>query len=128
MEMTGVKVGDEVRIFDVNGSRQNQPEGGWPGSVVKVGRALMTVEYEDRRRHDPQVFRIEDGSWNDKNYGHQRWVLTAERALENQRRNKAVDTLRRCGLMLRDGHGALYSTEDLEVIARVAVFRLEKTS
>lgn len=126
MEMTGVKVDDEVRVFDINAGRRRQPEGGWPGTVTKVGRALFTVEHEGDR--EGQVFRIEDGSWNNKNYGHQRWVLTAERAQANLRRAQAVETLRRCGLVLRDGHSSLYSTEDLEVIARVAVFRLEKTS
>ena len=41
--MADIKVGDEVLVFDVNGRRMGQPEGGWPGEVTKVGRRLAVM-------------------------------------------------------------------------------------
>ncbi|MEU4410720.1 hypothetical protein AB0F88_39970 [Streptosporangium sp. NPDC023963] len=37
-------VGQEVRVFDVNGS----PEDGWPGKVIMAGRRYATVTYRGR--------------------------------------------------------------------------------
>ena len=74
--MTGIKAGDEVRVYDVNSApaRRGQHDPGEPGKVVKVGRTLVHIEYF----HRTETFRIEDGRRND-NYGHQ-WFLTLEQA------------------------------------------------
>jgi hypothetical protein len=122
MNMTGVKTGDEVRVFDVNGRRKSQPEGGWPGVVTAVGRKLFTVEYP--RAPQGEVFRLETGQRHD-NYGHQ-WVLTEERASDETRRIAATDTLRRCRLQFSSlAAPGLYTTAQLEALAELAMSFLE---
>lgn len=44
--LKNLKVGDPVRVFDLNGSRVGQPPGGWEGTVTKKGTKLVTVAYE----------------------------------------------------------------------------------
>lgn len=85
--MPDIKVGDEVRVFDVNGSRMGQPQGGWHGSVVKVGRKLVDIKYGGRI----QKFRIDDRRSNDS-YGHQSFKTPAE-VTEDERREHAVEAL-----------------------------------
>lgn len=82
------KVGDEVRVFDVNGPRRGQPVAGYPGTVTKAGRKLFTVTYGGCS----QVFRLDTGQSNDA-YGHQS-VKTLEQAELDARRGRAVGTLR----------------------------------
>lgn len=59
-----LEVGDTVHVFDINGRRTGQPENGWIGRVTKVGRSLVTVEYD--RCHDG--FKLETLVINNK-YG-----------------------------------------------------------
>jgi hypothetical protein len=40
-----IEAGDEVRVFDVNGRRARQPDGGWKGTVTKIGRTLIHIDY-----------------------------------------------------------------------------------
>lgn len=79
--------GDIVKVFDVNGKRNGQPEGGWQGQVTKVGKKLVTVKYN----HSVDTFRIETGFVNDR-YGHQ-YILTLEEYNEKQLATKARSTL-----------------------------------
>ncbi|MGS2645884.1 beta barrel domain-containing protein [Streptosporangium sp. G12] len=65
-------VGQEVRVFDVDGAEMGQPEGGWPGKVIKVGRRYATVSYRGRTGQ----FLLGTGRINDA-YGHQ-WIMTLE--------------------------------------------------
>lgn len=100
-----VKVGDEVRVFDVNGRRSGMPEGGWVGTVLKVGRKLFTVDYANagwtRQGHRGSVFRLEDGSLNDKDFGYHTRVKTTQQAELDLRKHKAVEALRKHGLEVR---------------------------
>jgi len=66
------RVNDEVRVFDVNGSRMGQPEGGWPGTVIMAGRRYATVSYRGRTAQ----FLMSNGRINDAR-DHQ-WIMTLE--------------------------------------------------
>lgn len=90
------KVGDTVKVFDVNGKRRGQPEGGWDGKVLKVGRKLVTIEYPGGRWGGRQ-FRLEDGRANDT-YGSHTLFLTLPEVALRQRRQDAIASLRRHGV------------------------------
>lgn len=98
--MTGVsvRVGDQVRVFDVNGRKRGQPEDGWPGVVEHVGRTLVTIAFN----RDRAVFRMDTRLAND-NYGHQRYMTLAEVA-EQARLRVAVEALRYHGVELTPRH------------------------
>lgn len=87
MKLTDLVVGDPVKVFDVNGRHIGQPEGGWDGTVVHIGRKLITVEYGPHRKK----FRLDSGTVNDK-YEHQH-ILTVSEAAFNRRYRHAVETL-----------------------------------
>jgi hypothetical protein len=110
--MTPVKAGDEVRVFDVNGKRVGQPESGWPGTVVKVGRTLAHVAYGART----ETFRISDGTRNDA-YEH-RYFLTMADARRETRRAAADAVLRERKIQL--DYGNLLTIEQIEALAEVA--------
>ena len=115
--MTGIKAGDEVRVYDVNSApaRRGQHDPGEPGKVVKVGRTLVHIEYF----HRTETFRIEDGRRND-NYGHQ-WFLTLEQAEVKDRRRAAEDALRSVGLQFTSsGRRDSLTLEQIEALAEVA--------
>jgi hypothetical protein len=115
MDMTGVKVGDNVVVYDVNFDKE-----GSPGTVTGVGRKLFSVDGP----RGPLMYRLEDGRRNDA-YGHQ-WVKTVAQAEEDDRRKHALDSLRRCGLQFyASGREALYGTGQLEELAGLAVLLLE---
>jgi hypothetical protein len=107
--MGDIKLGDEVRVFDVNGRRMGQPEGGWPGTVVRVGRKLADIKYGGR----VDTFRIDDRQANDK-YGHQSFQTLKEAALD-ARRDAALKTLRDRRVSL--GHGNTFTVEQIEKLA-----------
>jgi hypothetical protein len=107
-----LKVGDRVQVFSVNGPRRGQPKGGEDGTVTKVGRKLVTVEYG----YGSKVFRMEDGSIND-DYGHVH-IKTVEQAAEDLRRGDALDQLREAGVVIQ--FDRKFSTETLEALAEIA--------
>lgn len=86
------KTGQVVYVYDVNGGRGGVPKE-QPGTVVKVGRKLVTVEYGHGYT---KAFRIEDGRSND-NYGHH-WIKTEGQRRTDNRRSEAVATLRDAGI------------------------------
>lgn len=45
MERKDIYVGMKVKVFDVNGRRLGQPDGGWDGEVVAVRRTKCDIEY-----------------------------------------------------------------------------------
>lgn len=110
--MTTLQVGDEVRVFDVNGSRRGQPEGGYVGHIVKVGRTLAHIEYKGWT----ETFRLDNGRRND-NYGHQ-WFKTLEQAALDERRSVAEAVLRNVGVEL--SHRRSFTLEQIEALAEVA--------
>lgn len=107
--MGDIKLGDEVRVFDVNGSRMGQPEDGWPGKVVRVGRKLVDITYGGR----VQTFTIADRLSSDR-YNHQ-YFQTPEEAALDARRDEALKTLRDRRVSL--GHGKTFTVEQIEQLA-----------
>ena len=93
-QIDAVKVGDKVKVFDINEKRVGQPEGGWDGEVIKVGRALVTITYG--RYFRSVVFRLDSRSTNDA-YGHQSFK-TLKRAATDERYRKARQVLYGVGL------------------------------
>jgi hypothetical protein len=91
--LTGIALYAEVRVFDVNGARAGQPEDGWPGTVVNLGRKLMTVTW---RNGHSGVFRIGDGSHNN-GQGHLR-VRTVAQVDQAVRAAEGMRVLRQAGL------------------------------
>ena len=110
--MTTLKAGDEVRVFDVNGKRVGQPDGGWPGTIVKVGRTLVHVAYRSRT----ETFRIDGGASND-GYEHQHFLTMTEAAVRN-RHGAARAILRTHKIALEYGHGL--TLDQIEALAEVA--------
>lgn len=116
-----VSVCDPVKVFAVGGHRYGQPEGGWDGVVLKVGRVLVHIEYpgwpEDRL---PQSFYKDtrqesspsDARWSDPDSA--RWFEPAELA---PRRQEAIGLLRKYGLDA--GLRRQLPTEVLEQLAAV---------
>jgi hypothetical protein len=105
--LADLKAGDRVQVF---GSTRGQPKGGQDGTVVKVGRKLITVEYG----HSTTVFRLETGYAND-DYGHA-WIKTVAQADEDLRRAGLVERLRDGGLEVRMGRQLPIQT--LEAVAK----------
>jgi hypothetical protein len=112
--MDTIKPRDEVRVFDTNGSRVGQPEGGWLGIVVKVGRTLAHIDYGDARERI-ETFRLSDGRRNDDNG--RRYFLTLEQIAERERRATAIAVLKKRRIVLDHGHGL--TTEQIEALAEV---------
>ena len=103
--MATVKLGDKVKVFDINGHRHGQPEAGWDGEVVKVGTKLVTIAY----RRSRQVFRLATGVAND-DYGHQVFM-----ALPEARRHVALQALSSRGLQ-----PASWARHDIDYLEAVA--------
>jgi hypothetical protein len=108
-----LKVGDRVQVFDVNGSRLGQPKGGYDGTVVKMGRKLVTVKYD----HGESVFRLETGQANDA-YGHQH-LRTVEQAAEDLRKTEAMQQLREVGLDVQRDRRRDFSVDTLKKIVEI---------
>lgn len=112
--MITLTVGQEVRVFDVNGKRNGMPEDGYPGRVVRVGRRLVTISQD---AGDPgRVFRLEDGRANDSR-GHQ-WFLTLPQVDEMLRYRAAKGILRARGVELSPAHS--FTLDQVEALAGVA--------
>ncbi|MEV4672798.1 hypothetical protein AB0K34_14170 [Actinomadura sp. NPDC049382] len=112
MSAPDLRVGDEVRVFDQNGRRMGQPDAGWPGTVTKIGRLLVTIEYRGKSaqfRLDTQV--VNDG------YGH-RYFKTLQQAARHQRLGRALYTLHEHQIRLAVGHRL--TLEQIEALADVA--------
>ena len=115
-----VTAGDEVRVFDVNGRRMGQPEGGWPGTVVKVTPSRAYIVYAGiygiRARETGEPFALEDGCKIDR-MRHRRFK-TLEQADRDQRMAAARLLLRLHGIVLDLRHAL--SLEQAEALAEVA--------
>jgi hypothetical protein len=103
-----LKVGDRVQVFESWG--RGVPEGGYDGTVTKVGRKLITVDHPGGRG---QVFRLETGTSNDE-YGHAH-IRTVEQAAEDLRERKALNELAEFGLRFQYNQ----DTPDVETVERL---------
>ena len=95
--MTGIRVGDEVRVYQqrrFTGGRSN----GEPGVVVKVGRKLATI----RCNGWAADYRMDSGFINDR-YGHW-WFETRGQAEAREREEAAMAVLAAAGLEVKMGH------------------------
>lgn len=77
MKTEDIKPGDEVRVFD--GTRA-QPPGGWPGTVTRIGRTLLDIQYCGR----VQAFRRDTQVSNEKQYGYGTKFLTLDEVAEDE--------------------------------------------
>lgn len=98
--MATIQAGDEVRVFE-RWRRGNHEDTSVPGTVVKVGRALVTIKYQGGGEG---VFRLDTGHLNDKNYGNQTYFLTPEQAVARERVKTALVALKNAGFEVRLGH------------------------
>jgi len=99
---TKYEVGQEVRVFDVNGRRMGQPEGGWVGFVTKIGRTLFTVEKQGVHGHSQSdQYRIETGRRNDS-YSHQH-VQTLDQVERDIRERDALAVIKEAGFEIKMG-------------------------
>lgn len=112
MASAELKVGQEVRVFDQNGRRVGQPDGGWSGKVTEIGRSLVTVEY----RGNSDAFRMDTHVINDR-YGH-KFFKTLEEVAEDERRGRALATLKDHRIELGFGHSL--TLEQIEALAELA--------
>lgn len=103
--MATYKLGQKVKVFDVNGY-------GWDGEVTKIGRKYVTVTYAQSRKG--AQFRIEDGRGAEANWGWQTHIMTLEAAAEARRLSEAIEALREKGLEIR--RGASFTSAQLEMI------------
>ena len=110
--MTPIQVGDEVRVFDVNGRRMNQPEGGWIGHVKNVGRTLAHIDYPGGR--GTEGFKLSDG----QRPGGRRWFKTLDRVARDDRMCAAQDILIAVGVELN--YRNRLTLEQIEALAEVA--------
>jgi hypothetical protein len=113
--VSGYEVGDEVRVFDVNGKRVGQPEGGWAGEVVKAGPKLIHVRYGGAHPGSTDTFRRETGARNDA-YEH-RYVMTLDEVERAERGKAAMAVLRERRISL--GHGHRLTLAQAEALAEV---------
>ena len=62
-----LREGDPVLLFDINSpvQRRREYDPGKPGTVIKVGRKLVTIEDQYGKE---RVFRLEDGHGNDNEF------------------------------------------------------------
>lgn len=81
--------GDPVVVFDINGRRMGQPDGGWPSTVTKVGRKIVTVQSDSGLQ--TWEFRIGTRLANDD--FHHQWFKTLDQIELDQRRHAAVTAL-----------------------------------
>ena len=109
-----IKPRDEVRVFDTNGHRAGQPDGGWPGIVVKVGRTLAHIDYGNSRERI-ETFRLSDGRRNDG--FSRRYFLTISQVAERDRRHAANEVLKAHGVELTVRRS--FTTEQCEALAEV---------
>jgi len=106
-------VGDKVRVFDINGRRNGQPNSGWPGEVVKIGRVYATIQYNGGRRQ----FGLSDHRAHDA-WGHQSFQTMEEVSL-GERRDSAWATLKGAGIA-RDGYGCGSDRVPLDLLEALA--------
>lgn len=103
--MAQYNVGDKVKVFDINGHRHGQPEGGWDGEIVKVGRTLFTARWNGRSAQFYQ-----HGGCIKDNRGHHVALLVPQARLK-----VALDAIRSRGFV-----PAEYARHDIDYLEAVA--------
>jgi hypothetical protein len=116
--LSHLKAGDPVRVFEVNG---HPPAGGWEGKVESVGRKYLVIAFFrslDGPEHEIRV-QISDGRSPDQ---YRRFtVQTPDEADEAVRRSEALATLRSVRIRYDGDCREQASTEMLEELAAVVI-------
>jgi hypothetical protein len=113
MSLYDLEVGDPV-VFTYSYGKRGPSQ----GTVVKKGRKLITVQPEGTdSEHLREVFRMEDGSLNSKDYSYHAHVYTVEEYEEWQRRGHLKDKLQDRGIQLSSPREV--STEVMEKLVQV---------
>src|SRR5215471_1073648 len=107
-------IGQRVWIYNVNARAGTEPDA---GTVVKVGRTLVTVRHDAATYLESQ-YRMDDGSWNNRDYSHHSWIRTDEQRAAEERRTAAIAALRESGLRLDPAKREI-PTAQLEAVVRV---------
>lgn len=111
--MEKLSVGQEVRVFDANGHRVGQPEGGWRGVIRKVGRTIVHIDYPGH--YGTQAFRMDTQRANDQ-YGRQ-YFRTLNQTVIAEREQRAREILADRGIRF-DRHRPV-TLEQMEELAEV---------
>lgn len=125
--MASLQKGDEVRVFSRSRYQQRAPEGGWIGSVTRVGRKYATAEYEtqdgqgDGVRTSRRTIEFDLASGNERGDRTQngKCVRTPEQVEDGKRRADALDALKAWDIEFRLGRHHDVTTEQLEQLAAV---------
>lgn len=93
------------------------------GTVIKVGRALVTVEYETNgpgSRTEKAQFRIEHGYENRTDTNYKLRIQTPEQHAEHERRAEALSALKEFGLRFDVGSTSKERAASTELLATLA--------
>jgi hypothetical protein len=120
------KVGDEVRVF-LRNRYVTGPDGGFVGTVTKVGRRYATATYErtstdyrgERTITVPVEFDMETGHEKGDSYGNGLRVKTPEQLLLDERRDAALAVIKAAGIEFRPGREHGVTTAQIEALAEV---------
>ena len=113
-ERKKLKVGEEILVFDTNGTKVGQPEGGWVGQVISVGPKYITVKYPGGSGVNKTTqFGVE--SW--RNHTGFRQLRTREEHILVKRRAQADVVLREHKVYF--GTGNTFTLEQIEQIAKL---------
>lgn len=113
MSLYDLEVSDPVVVTHSYGRGSRQQ-----GTVVKKGRKLITIQPEGTSsEHVREVFRLEDGPFNSKDFPYHAHVYTVEQYEERQRRGYLEDKLRDLGVRLSSPREV--STEVMEKLVQV---------
>lgn len=124
--MTTFTVGQEVRILSRRSRYSRVPEGGYVGTVVKVGRKYATATYVivsegygdgEQRRERTIEFDIRTGIERGASSSYGDYVKTPEQLEAGKRQAQALATLKAAGFETRRGHHP--SPELVEALAEV---------
>lgn len=106
-------VDQEVRVFASPDARySSQPEGGWAGTVTKVGPTYVYVRHLPNG--NPQAYDLKTGHCRDRDL----FIKTLEEAALDDRHAVANQTLHDHGVRLHWNHQL--TLEQLEALAEVA--------
>lgn len=116
--MTGIKVGDEVRVFPgCWRPGYPAPDEGYPATVTKVGRRYATAQYA----HGTAEFDIATGRERGAQGNYCTHVESVQQAEQDARRRRAEDALRSIGLAFTaTGHRERLTLEQIEALADLA--------
>jgi|SRR5215469_9226333 len=126
--MTGLQIGDEVRIFS-HSRYYPAPAGGWAGIVTKVGRKYATASYETQDTNSWSretstsrrtiEFGMEIGIERGGTSSTSLYVRTLEQVADDSRKAAALAALRAHGIEISLARDSAVTTQQIEQLAGV---------